>query len=202
MKLFGHPDSGHAYKVRLMLTVADIPHDYQYIDIFSPRHSRPAEFQQLARFGEVPLLVDDGRAYTQSNAILTHLAKRSGAWGAQSDDSFQRCLEWLFWEANKIGLCLPQLRADKLFADAALKPDARQWLLARFEHDVTLLDCELAKTGTFITGDSPTIADFSICGYLFYADQAEVELPQQVTKWLARLRNLPGWQQPYELLKA
>jgi len=33
MQLFGHPDSGHAYKVKFLLEHAGIPHDYEVVDI-------------------------------------------------------------------------------------------------------------------------------------------------------------------------
>lgn len=201
MKLFGHPESGHAYKVRLMLAVAGIPHDYESIDIFSPRESRPPEFRRHARFGEVPLLLDDGVGYTQSNAILIHLARKTRAWGAQDARLLQQCCEWLFWEANKIGMCLPQLRADKRFEDSRLEDGARRWLLKRYEHDVGLLDERLAETGAFILGDEVGIADFALCGYLSYAEEAEVFVPDHVSGWLTRISDLTGWQAPYDLLE-
>lgn len=200
MKLFGHPDSGHAYKVRLALSCSSINHEYEVIDIFSPRESRPEEFRQNARYQEVPLLLDDGQAYVQSGAILCYLANKTGKLGAQDPKLFQRTLEWLFWEANKIGLCLPQLRAHELFDDSRLEPAAHSWLSARYRHDVDLMDRELSDGRPWITGDQLTIADFSLCGYLFYADQAKVEVPDQVSGWLGRLTGLPGWQSPYDLL--
>ncbi|MEL6869600.1 MAG: glutathione S-transferase family protein [Pseudomonadota bacterium] len=200
MKLFGHPDSGHAFKVRLMLRVADIAHDYECIDIFAPRESRPAEFRHHATWGEVPLLLDDGIAYAQSNAILVHLAQRCGGWGAQDPRTLQQCLEWLMWEANKIGMCLPQLRADKLFSDSRLAPAARDYLLARYQSDVATLSDRLTDTGAFILGSAPTIADFSICGYLVHAQDADVDVPAAVERWLARIRDLSGWQPPQQLL--
>ncbi|MBX2885718.1 MAG: glutathione S-transferase family protein [Granulosicoccus sp.] len=200
MKLFGHPDSGHAYKVKLFLSLTDTPHAYELIDIFSPRESRPQEFRENSRYQEVPLLLDDGQAYVQSAAILCHLASQSGHWGAQNTQLYQRCLEWLFWESNKIGLCLPQLRANKKFADSRLKPDAEEWLLARYHHDVNLLEQELADDRPWITGDDLTIADFSLCGYLFYASEAELTPPEKVQNWLDRIAAQPGWQEPYTLL--
>jgi glutathione S-transferase len=201
MKLFGHPDSGHAFKVRFFVEAAGLDYDYEEVDIWAPRESRQQEFRDHAPFHEVPLLIDDGKAYAQSDAILVHLAQKTGAWGAQDGDLFQQCLEWLFWEANKIGMCLPQLRADARFPQAALSDGARQWLLARYTHDVNLLDERFADGRTFITGDAPTIADFSLCGYLFFADEAKLAVPTQVDAWLKRLSALPGWQHPNTLMR-
>lgn len=200
MKLFGHPDSGHAYKVRLMLTIADIAHDYEHVDIFSPRISRSTEFQTNARYGEVPLLLDAGVAHTQSNAILLHLAQKTGRWGAEHGSTLQLCHEWLFWEANKIGMCLPQLRADRLFSDSKLSGGVRDWLLKRYQHDVMLLDDHLRESSHYMLGTEPTVADFSLCGYLFYAEEAAVTVPNHVQAWLERLSELPGWRSPRELL--
>lgn len=201
MKLFGHPDSGHAYKVRLFMVAAGMPHEYEVIDIFAARESRSAQFQAHARFGEVPLLLDGSHALTQSNAILLYLADRLGQWGAENADTLQRCQEWLFWEANKIGLCLPQLRAHQLFDTMRLNDDVYEWLSNRYQHDVGLLNNELADGRRFIIGDEPTVADFSLCGYLVFAEQAKVNVPAHVQDWLIRIAGLPGWQPPATLLR-
>jgi len=202
IKLFGHPDSGHAYKVKLFLSVADIEHDYEVIDIWQPRDQRSSEFQQNARYQEVPLLLDAGKALVQSNAILIHLARKAADWGFGNDADSNRCTEWLFWEANKIGLCLPQLRSAARWPSPEFSDGAIQWLNARYEHDVNLLNNELADKRPFITGEAPTIADFSLCGYLFFADEANVIVPSNVQAWLDRIALLPGWASPYDLLSA
>ncbi|MEM9008205.1 MAG: glutathione S-transferase family protein [Cyanobacteria bacterium P01_F01_bin.86] len=202
MKLYGHPDSGHAYKVKLCLEVAGISHDYAEIDIFSERQSRPAEFKNNARFYEVPLLLDQGKAYVQSDAILIYLATQYKILGAEDEGTFNRCVEWLFWEANKIGMCLPQLRASQKFEEFKLTEGAQQWLMARYLHDIQILETELADGRKFIMGDSPTIADFSLCGYLYFLDEVALTAPQFVQGWLARIANLQGWMHPYDLLRA
>ena len=120
--------------------------------------------------------------------------------GAEDEETFQSCMEWLFWEANKLGLCLPQLRASEKFSESRLSDGSKQWLAARYAHDVNLLNEALSDSRRFITGPSPTIADFSLCGYLYFADEARVEVPEYVTAWLERIASLPGWKHPYELM--
>ena len=47
-----------------------------------------------------------------------------------------------------------------------------------------------------------TIADLSCVGYMFYADEIDAdwgEYPNLVA-WRERIRALPGWQHPYELM--
>ena len=200
MKLYGHPDSGHAFKVKFFLQWANIEHDYEMIDIFSPRPSRPAEFLAASKFCEVPALIDGDNKLIQSNAILLYLADKYDHF--TDADTRQRNLEWLIWEANKIGMCLPQLRADKRFEDSKLSNSAREWLLARYTHDIGIIDEELSDGRPFLLGDDMGIADFSLSGYLMHAAEAEVEVPRHVGAWLDRLRAQNGWQNPYEMLKA
>ena len=82
LTLYSHPDSGHCYKVKLMMELAGSAHDYQIIDINIPRPQRPESFKKLAKFGEVPLLTAAQQAYVQSNAILTFLANRTTKFGS------------------------------------------------------------------------------------------------------------------------
>ena len=200
MKLYGHPDSGHAFKVKFCLEAANIEHQYEVIDIWSERSSRPPEFLASSKFCEVPCLVDGEHNLVQSGAILLYIARKYAVYGGESAMLLQQVTEWLFWEANKIGMCLPQLRGHKKFEDSRLSQGAWDWLYARYLHDVNIIDQELSDGRSFICGDGLTVADFSLSGYLFFADEAEVPVPEHVAKWLDRLRAMRGWKHPYELL--
>ena len=200
MKLYGHPQSGHAFKVKFCLESADISHEYEIVDIFSDRSTRAEEFLTKSKFFEVPLLIDGEKNIVQSNAILVYIASKFNIYGHEDETTWNTCLQWLFWESNKIGMCLPQLRADKSFAGFELSHDARDWLLKRFNLDVAVLESELEDGRKFLVGDQLTIADFSICGYLFYQNEADVTIPKNVGSWIARLANLPSWAHPYDML--
>ena len=200
MKLYGHPDSGHVFKVKFCLQAANIEHQYEVIDIFSDRSKRNPEFVVKSRFCEVPLLVDGAKNLIQSNAILVYIASKYQIYGGESHAKLQACLEWLMWEANKIGMCLPQLRADKKFKGFELAEDARAWLHDRYVHDVGIIEDELDDGRQFILGEEVTIADFSLCGYLMYAEEAQVRVPGNVSGWMSRLKTLPGWTNPYDML--
>ena len=198
--LYGSPLSGHAYKVRLALAVAGLAHDYQYIDINSRQEERADAFRAAARFGQVPTLVVDGKGLVQSDAILCWIAHHTGRFGTESGDRMQRVLEWLFWEANRLGMCLPQLRWARTYAPHEYSDGALEWLQARYDTDIARLDQELSDGRAFILDDEPTVADFSLCGYLFSADEAKVVVPPHVRHWLSRIAALPGWKSPAELM--
>lgn len=196
--LFGNRESGHTYKVALMLTLAGIEYDYHEIDLDLPRQVRPEPFRTLAKYGEVPLLVHEGVVFVQSNAILLHLAEHTGAYGGQSRERMDRVREWLFWEANRIGFSLPNLRFALRFPGTSA-PAVETMLRTRLEADIERLDFELDDGRAFVLGDEATVADFALCGYLWWPEQAKVALPPGVQAWLARIAALPGWRHPYDI---
>lgn len=198
--LYGSCESGHSYKVQLFLNVAGVPHDYHEIDLRIPRDERPEPFRSLARYGEVPLLVHDGKPYVQSNAILLHLAAHLGAFGGESAGRLERVREWLFWEANRVGMSMAHLRYGQKFDDeGAYGADVLRWFRHRFDADMARLDDELADGRAFMLDDAVSAADLSLCGYLFWPEQANVTYPARVQAWLDRIAALPGWRHPYRM---
>src|SRR5688572_20069400 len=95
MKLYYHPLSGHAHRVRLFLSLIGVAHELVQVDLMAGAHKAPA-FLQMNRFGQVPVLDDDGVIVSDSNAILVYLAKkhRRGDWLPETPESaaaVQRC---------------------------------------------------------------------------------------------------------------
>lgn len=196
--LYGHRESGHSYKVRLALTLLGAPHEYREVEVFLPREERRADWRAASRFGEIPVLVVDGKAIVQSNAILLHLARTHGALGWDVDPD--RLTEWLFWEANRIGISLPNLRYALMW-EPGTDPVVLGWLRGRMLSDLARLEGELSER-PFLMGEAVSAADCSCCGYMFFTDQAGVDLADwpAVAAWLERIKALPGWKHPYELM--
>lgn len=202
MKLYGHPESGHSYKVKLMLELAEIPYDYEIVDILVDREARPEPFRSLSKphYSEVPLLQDGDHVMAQSNAILWHLSSRFQVFGGQDLGESTRIHEWLFWEANKIGLSLPHLRLARNYFPEEFSAEAVEWLQSRYNNDSDRLERELSDGRSYLLGQRMTVADLSICSYLFWANQAQVAVPPFTRKWLARIASEPRWQSPYRML--
>ncbi|HEX7645262.1 MAG TPA: glutathione S-transferase family protein [Burkholderiaceae bacterium] len=199
--LYGNRESGHSYKVKLLLSVASVPHEYTEIDLLLPREERPESFRSRSKFGEVPLLVHGEKTLVQSCAILHYLADHLKGFGGESAERLDRCREWLFWEANRIAMSLPHLRFARKFAPEQYPEGALQWLGQRYESDIARLEHEFSDGRRFILGDDASIADFALCGYMFWPEQAGVEFPAHVNRWLDNIRALPGWKHPYELMR-
>jgi glutathione S-transferase len=198
--LYGNRESGHSYKARLMLALTNTPHEYRPVDLSVPRDKRPAEFRAVSKFGEVPVLVDRSQVYVQSDAILLHLAHRTAKFFGRDAVDHDQVREWLFWEANRIGFSVPNLRFALRFVPDT-KPEVLDWIRARALADLDRMNSEFADH-KFLLGDIPTIADIACCGYLFWPEQAGLDLTHwpHVQRWLGDISALPGWQHPYDLM--
>lgn len=200
MLLYGSTGSGHSYKVRSFLLLARVAHEYRWIDLRTPRIERTPEFIAASKFGEVPVLIAEGHALCQSNAILVFLAQRIALFAGHASER-QAVLEWLSWETNRIGFSVPNLRFALLWAKQP--PEVLAYLRGRAEADLKTLDAFLASS-EYLLPSGPTVADISCSGYLFWLSQAglsEVDYPN-VQRWLCALRSLPNWCHPDEALKA
>jgi glutathione S-transferase len=193
--LYGHPDSGHACKVALALALAGIPCRAVFVDIWAPAATRPAAFLAASPFAEVPLLMIDGEAIVQSGAILLEIAMRSRRLGGASAAGIRRGAELLMWEANRIGMCLPQLKEARRVGGAGFAPGAIDWLEARYAVDRARFD-QLLGTDPFFHGAEPGIGDCAIWGYVQWVEEAGVTPSAAMTAWRARMRALPGMKPP------
>lgn len=201
--LYGSLQSGHSYKCRLYLLLAGIEHEYRHIDIFAPHRDRPAAFREISPYGEVPVLQHEGRVLAQSNAILLHLARHFGSFGATQDGGWDAITQWLFWEANRIGRSYPNLRFyRKPFG--ACDPGLLAWFEQTASADLDRLDRELTDKPFLL--DQPTIADLSCAGYMLYQPaETFVGLDftrwPHITAWLDRIRALPGFVPPLSAME-
>lgn len=197
--LYGHPLSGHSYKVALALSLLREPFEFRLVDLDQAREARRPDWRDDSRFGEVPVLLHDGQPITQSNAVLQHLQATLAptAWETDPD----RNAAWLFWEANRIGFSFPNYRFARR-PRAGVEAAVVAWLHQRLLADLGGLEQELADQ-TFLVGERPAIADLSCAAYLLLDDGAyDLAAWPAIRAWLQRLRALPGWRSPAELMPA
>lgn len=199
--LYGHYDSGHVYKVALCLRLLGLDYRYEHVDIWIDKSARQSDFLNSSRNAEVPCLVLDSRPLIQSNVILQALARKYRRFGGESEERLLTALDWQFWEANRLGMCLPQLRYARLFAPQEFTSDSLAFLHHRFNEDIAVLSRHFADGRQFVLDDNPSIADFSLCGYLYWAQETAVEIPKSVADWLDRISAIKGWQSPYIIME-
>lgn len=193
--------SGNSYKVALYLQLAGIPWEPVFVDFFAGKETQRPDWRGGVNvMGEAPVLERDGRRHSQSGAILTWLADTTGHFAPADADERYEALRWMFFDNHKFTSYYATLRFLLAFAKTGETP-VTEWLRGRVKGAYGVADKHLAGR-TFLVGDRPTIADLSMAGYVFYPEETGVSWADYpaLSAWRERIRALPGWVHPYELM--
>ncbi|WP_439104112.1 glutathione S-transferase family protein [Celeribacter marinus] len=200
--LYGFGESGHSYKVALMMRLAKIDFDLRFVDFFKGE-ARSPEFAALNPMGECPVFVDGDLTLTQSGVILDHLSKQTGQFGGQSAAEAREVLRWTFWDNHKFSSQIGMTRFLMNFLPEDKRPaEVIAFTQARIKAAYKVLDTQLASHPWVASGQGPTIADLSCCAYLFYPEPFGFHRADwtNIDRWLSNIEALDGWQHPYDLM--
>jgi len=194
--LYCFAQSGNAYKAALMLQLCGAKWKPRFVDFFNGETRTPEYRASINEMGEVPVLEHGGKRLTQSGVILHYLA-----------DHFQKfqgekleVLRWILWDNHKLTSYIATLRFFVQFQKTGETP-VTEFLRGRVKGSLGILDSHLSRSD-FVVGQTPTIADLSICGYLYWPEEFGVSWQDypRIGAWLERIRRLPGWEHPYKLV--
>jgi len=202
-RLHGFCQSGNTFKVAFLLRALEQQWEPVFVD-FMHGVTREAAWRETANeMGEVPILEDGPRRLTQSGLILSYLARKHAAFGGTTEDEQHEVLRWLLFDNHKFTSYFASYRFMKAFGATAPDSSVMAWLRGRLDNAFTIVNKHL-EARPFMVGGRPTIADFSLCGYLFYPiEESEYEVETRfphIKSWLTRIKALPGWAHPYEIL--
>ena len=203
-ELYCFAQSGNAYRAALMLNLIGADWKPIFVDFFGAGVQRTPEYRaNVNEMGEVPVLVHGTKKLSQSGVILTYLAEKSGKFLPRNDDERLEALRWIIFDNQKVNGFLGPFRFLKNFARPAGDPAVMAFLKGRIDGNLTILDKRLGKA-PFMLGEAPTIADLSLCAYLYYpAEEFGFDIAgehKNIAAWLGRIRALPGWAHPYDLM--
>jgi glutathione S-transferase len=193
--------SGPAYKVALMLSLCGEAFDYVHVNLRAGEHKLPA-FLTKQRFGQVPLLVDNGngRNLAQSGSILEYLGEHLGKFAGDTVEEKLQAQEWLFWSADRLGPNIYRSRGIRLGLRAVGFDTAAMYFN---EGNVALkvLDDHLAGR-EWIVGKGATISDIDIYGVIDYATVGGFDLAQykNISAWIGRMKALKGFGTPEQIM--
>lgn len=191
MKLYYHPISGHAHRARLFLSLIGAPFEIVDVDLAKGEH-KSAEYLAKNRFGQVPVLEDDGHFISDSNAILVYVAKKFGKtdWLPEDPLGAARVQRWLSVAAGQIAFGPGAARLISIFK-ADYRPEE---VIGRAHAVLKLIDAEL-DGHDWIAADHATIADVALYSYIARAPEGNVDLADysNVRAWLERIEALPGF---------
>jgi glutathione S-transferase len=197
--------SGNAYKAALMLNLCGADWHPEFVEFFKGGVRAP-EFRAMNEMGEVPVLVHGDRRLSQSGVILDYLAETFGKFGWADGDERREIMRWILWDNHKLTGYTATYRYLKVLAPQvgapAIDPAVVEFLKGRVMAAYKVLNAHLDGRG-FAVLDRPTIADVSMCGYLYWPDEIGVDWQADfphIHAWLARIEALPGWVHPYQLM--
>ncbi len=191
MLLYDSRVSGNCYKVRLLLAQLGLGYERREVDVID-RSGRAELLGELNPALRVPTLVlDDGTALAESNAILWYLAD-----GTEylPDDRFARAkvLQWLFFEQYSHE---PYIAVPRYWLTIARSQPSQGELDAKRAGGYAALTAMERRLddGPFLVGEQYTIADVALYAYTHVAHEAGFDLSEHpaVTRWLARVAAQP-----------
>lgn len=191
MKLYSHPQSGHAHRVELLLSILKIDYELHDVDL-AAGEQRSAAFLALNPWGQIPVLVDGELVLSEANAILVYLARQHDAvnWLPQDATRLALVEGWLSRAAGPLAYGLATARTIVRFQQRGdLKFAARQADKLLFNMDTHL------SRSAFLIGNEPTICDLSLYSYTAVAPEAGIDLDRfpHVMKWIHRIEALDGF---------
>jgi glutathione S-transferase len=197
-------ESGNAYKAGLMLELCGADWNAEWVDFFNGE-TRKDEYRNTNIMGEVPVLIDHTKndaVITQSGVILMHLADRFGKFVPDTRAAELEMMRWMFFDNHKLTSFVATYRFMSKFMKKEGEPET-EFLKARAMGALKVLNTHL-ETHDWAAAGQATLADISMCGYLYWPDHIGVEWSSYpaIQAWLERIQNLPNWAAPEELLPA
>ena len=189
LTVYGDSISGNCLKVKWTAEKLAIPYRWRELDVLKAE-TRTADFLALNPAGQVPLVIlPDGRALAQSNAIIVHLAEGSALIPADPYDR-AKMFEWLFWEQYSHEPQIAVRIARKHFLgkrDDELDPS----LLTKGNAALARMELQLKHT-PFLVGDAFSLADVALVAYTRRAHLGgfDLEAYPAVRGWVLRVEEL------------
>jgi glutathione S-transferase len=191
-KVYGDILSGNCYKVKLLMSLLGIDHEWIHVDV-TAQQTRSDDFRNKNPNEKIPVLeIEPGLHLWESNAILNFLAE--GSPYLPTDRLHRaRVLQWQFFEQYSHE---PYIAVARFIAKYLGLPESRKHeYLSKQEGGrkaLHVMEGQL-KTTPYLTGDAYTIADVSLYAYTHVADEGGFELSNYpaIRCWLDRIAKHP-----------
>jgi glutathione S-transferase len=176
LTLYDYPDSGNAYKARLLLSHLDIPYKRVVLDI-DKGETRTPQFLAKNPNGRIPALeLDDGTVLPESNAIIFYLAEGTGYLPSDRVGRAQ-VLQWLFFEQYSHE---PNIATVRYWIKhkIPMTPYIEQAMPAKRKAGIAALEVMEThlKKREFFVGERYSIADIALYAYTHVAHEVDFDL--------------------------
>jgi glutathione S-transferase len=201
IELYVFPPSPRSFRVMAIANHLGLDWSPRLLDLAKGDQKTP-QYAALNPNMLAPTLKDGDYVLWESNAIGQYLALQRPESGLMPKDEYGRLdvTRWQFWElAHWDPACATFLfeYVAKPYVIKAGEPDLAAVAKGteQFHRAAKVLDEEL-RNRKFVTGDTLTLADFSLGAALNYAEMGHlpVEPYNEIRRWHDALSALPAWQ--------
>jgi maleylpyruvate isomerase len=183
MKLYSYFRSSAAYRVRIALNLKGLPYEYAAVHLLRGGGEQlTPEYRRVGPDGIVPALVDGDLVLQQSLAIIEYLEETHPTPAllpsTPGDRAYVRAIALqIACEIHPLNnlRVLKYLKHNLNVADEAKDAWYRHWVTNGFD----VLEPRLAgdsRTGKFVYGDAPTMADLALIPQVFNAQRFKVDM--------------------------
>ena len=186
LRIYGDSQSGNCYKIKLLLNILSIEHEWIHVDILAGETHTDA-FKKMNPNRRIPVLVlANGSILLESNAILNFLAEGSEY---LPKDRYLRAqvLQWQFFEQYSHEPFIATARYINKYLGLPKEFEAKQ---ERGHKALSVLEQQLSRSD-FLVGASLTIADISLYAYTHVAHEGGFDLEGYVAirRWIDRIEQ-------------
>ncbi|HEX7964219.1 MAG TPA: glutathione S-transferase family protein [Gammaproteobacteria bacterium] len=201
----------YSHNLNPRVAVAVARHLGSPLEFRRARPFHPAEidsFRKLNPNARVPVLVEEGHALWETDAIACRLSQLAGSEFWRSGAELPEMIKWISWGTHHLTRA-----ADPMYFERVVRPritkDYRPKDPAEFEEPLgdfrqhaAILDAGL-KGREWLLDSGLSYADFRVATSLPFADAAGLPLREfpEVMRWHDQLLELPAWRAPFEGLE-
>ncbi|QUM76240.1 glutathione S-transferase family protein [Moritella sp. 24] len=194
MNVYGDLQSGNCLKVKLLLSILNIEHEWIHVNILDGE-TQTDEFLSKNPNGKIPAVeLDDRRCLCESNAILGYFAENTSL---LPTDKYEKAkvYEWLFFEQYSHEPFIAVARfIQKYLGMPKERVDEYHSLQSGGNKALQLMETQL-QLSDYLVGNRMTIADISLYAYTHVADEGGFDLNHYpaIQSWCERIKSTPGY---------
>ncbi|MGI8569042.1 MAG: glutathione S-transferase family protein [Methylocella sp.] len=200
IELYVFPPSPRSFKVMAIANHLGLDWTLQFVDLPKGDQKTP-QYTALNPNMRAPTLTDGDYVLWESNAIAQYLASKRPESGLMPRDERGRLdvTRWQFWDLAHWDPAQATVIFEyvaKPFIVKGGEPDLAAVAKATelFHRAAKVLDAQL-RNRKFVTGDTLTLADFSLGAPLNYAEMGHYPLEpySEIKRWYGALSAMPAW---------
>jgi glutathione S-transferase len=207
IKLYGPSNrtAANTLKIRAALAAAGVDYEYVVVDLAGGEQRKP-EYIALNPHGKVPLLVEDGFALPESDAILFYVGERFPKAMLVPTDVQQRAqvLRWLDFASTGIYPSSYDLFAHTSSKSMIAAENRSAFVADRartaLDRALAVLESHLAAND-WMVGGRLTVADYAIAAVVHMVKAREQFAPascSHIEAYSAKVGSTPAWKKATE----